>query len=69
MLGVLGGGADREGKVFMRGGAERKVKLDSGSLIMTLINKAGLQVLYCRRCWLGEEHVASRLPRSAGSLD
>lgn len=39
MVGVLGGGAEKDGKVFMRGGAEGKAKLESGSLITRVNNK------------------------------
>lgn len=37
---MLGGGAEREGKVFMRGGAEGKAKLESVSLITRVSDKA-----------------------------
>lgn len=40
MVGVLGGGAEKDGKVFMRGGAEGKAKLEIGDLITRLNKKA-----------------------------
>lgn len=45
MVGVLGGGEEKEGKVFMRSGAEGKAKLEIGSLIMRL-NKRVVYKLY-----------------------
>lgn len=38
--GVMGGGAEKEGKVFMRGGAEGKAKLEIESLIKRVIKKS-----------------------------
>lgn len=37
---MFGGGVEKEGKVFMRGGTENEAKLETGSLIMRLNKKA-----------------------------
>lgn len=36
----MGGGAEKEGKVFMRGGAEGKAKVEIESLIKRVIKKS-----------------------------
>lgn len=44
MVSVLGGGAEKEGKVFMRGGAEEKAKLEIWSLITEFKKKVSLKL-------------------------
>lgn len=41
---MLGGGAEKEGKVFMRGSADTKGQLEIGGLISRLNKKAVKQV-------------------------
>ncbi len=53
MGGVLGGGAEKEGKVFMRGGAEGKGKLEIESLIRRIVKKAVYKVYIVDPvCWV-----------------